>query len=561
MWDGMTPVEEVVRALDDLVRAGKVLYVGASDTPAWAVARAVTLAELRGWAAFCGLQLPWSLADRSVERELLPLAAALDLAVTPWGVLESGELTGKYLGPRRPAHPLPPRAGQPTGQRAGRRGHGRGRRARPPARPRWPSAGSASRSPAGRPGDPDRRRPQRRPAGRQPRLPRRSSSAPTSSTAWRPPRRSSAASRARSWRATTSAGWSSARPSSASPPTAGPARTPAGRPRRPGGPCGAGRWGGGRGSSRSIWAHQAYSQSTWASRSVGTSAAGTRHQRALRTCSMGRARQTSPTVTTCSRPVWATKITSAVGAASIAARAPPGLGGSRCSMALALAASSARRRSSSSRMARSRRRGVKLPPSGKITRAPVGPRPAASRSISRMTRLPGSPPGRDEGVGQAVDDHVEAGVELEGGLHHDPGLAPVAAEQVVDEQERVAGAGVAAEHDHRPGQAGAWPPRGSAPAPRSRCAAGRCGSRPGTRSPATSASARSGAPGRPRSSAGRRSRWPPRGPGRRTGPPTPWPARPARTRAAAGPASGRAAAARRPRPGSAARAAAPAGRS
>jgi aryl-alcohol dehydrogenase-like predicted oxidoreductase len=113
MWDGMTPVEEVVRALDDLVRAGKVLYVGASDTPAWAVARAVTMAELRGWAAFCGLQVPWSLADRSVENELLPLAAALDLAVTPWGVLESGELTGKYLAPdgrpsrSRPEHVSP----------------------------------------------------------------------------------------------------------------------------------------------------------------------------------------------------------------------------------------------------------------------------------------------------------------------------------------------------------------------------------------------------------------------------------------------------------------------
>jgi aryl-alcohol dehydrogenase-like predicted oxidoreductase len=99
MWDGMTPVEEVVRSLDDLVRAGKVLYVGVSDTPAWAVARAVTMAELRGWTAFCGLQVPWSLADRGVEREHLPLAAALDLAVTPWGVLESGELTGKYLSP------------------------------------------------------------------------------------------------------------------------------------------------------------------------------------------------------------------------------------------------------------------------------------------------------------------------------------------------------------------------------------------------------------------------------------------------------------------------------
>lgn len=121
MWDGMTPVSEVVRALDDLVRAGKVLYVGASDTPAWVVARAVTLAELRGWAAFCGLQLPWSLADRSVERELLPLAAALDLAVTPWGVLESGELTGKYLAPdgqptrSRPEH-VSPRVNQLAGE-------------------------------------------------------------------------------------------------------------------------------------------------------------------------------------------------------------------------------------------------------------------------------------------------------------------------------------------------------------------------------------------------------------------------------------------------------------
>ncbi|HSK36354.1 MAG TPA: aldo/keto reductase [Actinomycetota bacterium] len=122
MWDGMTPVEEVVRALDDLVRAGKVLYVGASDTPAWAVARAVTMAELRGWAAFCGLQVPWSLADRSVENELLPLAAALDLAVTPWGVLESGELTGKYLTEAQPGGgtALEPAAGQgrPTRSRA-----------------------------------------------------------------------------------------------------------------------------------------------------------------------------------------------------------------------------------------------------------------------------------------------------------------------------------------------------------------------------------------------------------------------------------------------------------
>jgi aryl-alcohol dehydrogenase-like predicted oxidoreductase len=96
-------VEEVVRALDDAVSAGKVLYVGVSDTPAWVVARAVTMAELRGWAPFTGLQVPWSLADRAVEREHLPLAAALDLAVTPWGLLEGGELTGKYLTTAQPA--------------------------------------------------------------------------------------------------------------------------------------------------------------------------------------------------------------------------------------------------------------------------------------------------------------------------------------------------------------------------------------------------------------------------------------------------------------------------
>jgi aryl-alcohol dehydrogenase-like predicted oxidoreductase len=105
MWDGLTPVEEVVRALDDLVTAGKVLYVGASDTPAWVAAKAVTLADLRGWSRFVGLQLPYSIADRDAERELLPMAAALDLTVTTWGILEGGALTGKYLAddgePRR----------------------------------------------------------------------------------------------------------------------------------------------------------------------------------------------------------------------------------------------------------------------------------------------------------------------------------------------------------------------------------------------------------------------------------------------------------------------------
>jgi aryl-alcohol dehydrogenase-like predicted oxidoreductase len=97
MWDGMTPVEEVVRALDHLVSSGKVLHVGISDTPAWVVARAVTLAELRGWSPFVALQAPYSLADRDVERELLPMASALGMTFTPWGMLEGGALTGKYL--------------------------------------------------------------------------------------------------------------------------------------------------------------------------------------------------------------------------------------------------------------------------------------------------------------------------------------------------------------------------------------------------------------------------------------------------------------------------------
>jgi aryl-alcohol dehydrogenase-like predicted oxidoreductase len=85
-----------MRGLDDLVRQGKVLYVGISDTPAWEVARANTLAELRGWSPFVGLQIRYSLLDRAAERELLPMARALDLGVTPWDTLGSGVLTGKY---------------------------------------------------------------------------------------------------------------------------------------------------------------------------------------------------------------------------------------------------------------------------------------------------------------------------------------------------------------------------------------------------------------------------------------------------------------------------------
>jgi aryl-alcohol dehydrogenase-like predicted oxidoreductase len=95
--DALTPVEEVMRALDDQVRAGKVLYVGVSDWPAWEIARATTLADLRGWSPFVGLQIEYSLLERTVERELLPMGRGLDLGVTAWSPLAAGRLTGKYL--------------------------------------------------------------------------------------------------------------------------------------------------------------------------------------------------------------------------------------------------------------------------------------------------------------------------------------------------------------------------------------------------------------------------------------------------------------------------------
>ena len=99
MWDGMTPVEEVMRALDDLVRAGKVLYVGISDTPAWVVSQANTLADLRGWSRFVAYQGEYSLASRAPERDILPMAQAMEMTYLPWGILEGGEITGKYNAP------------------------------------------------------------------------------------------------------------------------------------------------------------------------------------------------------------------------------------------------------------------------------------------------------------------------------------------------------------------------------------------------------------------------------------------------------------------------------
>ena len=98
IWDQITPVEEVMRALDDLVRQGKILYTGISDAPAWWVAQANTLAQLRSWTPFVGLQIEYSLIERSVERELVPMAKALNIGFTAWSPLAGGVLTGKYHG-------------------------------------------------------------------------------------------------------------------------------------------------------------------------------------------------------------------------------------------------------------------------------------------------------------------------------------------------------------------------------------------------------------------------------------------------------------------------------
>jgi aryl-alcohol dehydrogenase-like predicted oxidoreductase len=94
--DGVTPVDEIVRGFDDLVRAGKILYAGLSDFPAWRVARAATIAELRGLAPIAGLQVEHSLVERTTEQDLLPMAQALGIGVVAWSPLGGGLLTGKY---------------------------------------------------------------------------------------------------------------------------------------------------------------------------------------------------------------------------------------------------------------------------------------------------------------------------------------------------------------------------------------------------------------------------------------------------------------------------------
>lgn len=95
-WDWFTPLEEMMRALDDLVRAGKVLYLGISNAPAWVVARCNSLAQHNGWTPFVALQLEYNLLERAIEQELLPMAGHFGLGVAAWSPLASGILSGKY---------------------------------------------------------------------------------------------------------------------------------------------------------------------------------------------------------------------------------------------------------------------------------------------------------------------------------------------------------------------------------------------------------------------------------------------------------------------------------
>lgn len=112
VWDPLTPVEETMRALDDVVRSGKVLYIGISDTPAWVISQANTLADWHGWTPFTGLQVPYSLTQRHIERELLPMAEHLGLSVAAWAPLANGLLSGKFTRPGEPGQTRIKQTGQ-----------------------------------------------------------------------------------------------------------------------------------------------------------------------------------------------------------------------------------------------------------------------------------------------------------------------------------------------------------------------------------------------------------------------------------------------------------------
>jgi len=95
-WEFRTPIEEVLRTLDDLVTSGKVLYLGISDVPAWKVSEANTIAKFKGWIEFISLQVQYNLAERTVERDLVPMAMEFGIGILPWAPLFGGVLTGKY---------------------------------------------------------------------------------------------------------------------------------------------------------------------------------------------------------------------------------------------------------------------------------------------------------------------------------------------------------------------------------------------------------------------------------------------------------------------------------
>ena len=107
MWEFRTPIAEVMRALDDLVRAGKVLYIAVSDTPAWKIAQANTIADFRGWTPFIALQAEYNLIERTAERDLIPMAQELNISVLPWSPLAGGMLSGKYSKERQNLAELP----------------------------------------------------------------------------------------------------------------------------------------------------------------------------------------------------------------------------------------------------------------------------------------------------------------------------------------------------------------------------------------------------------------------------------------------------------------------
>jgi aryl-alcohol dehydrogenase-like predicted oxidoreductase len=112
MWDFRTPVEEILRAFDDLVRSGKILYAGISDSPAWQISRLQAVADLRGWSPLVALQIPYNLTQRTVEREFMPMAHEMGIAVLPWSPLAGGVLSGKYSRGDLTKEDAPPKRGE-----------------------------------------------------------------------------------------------------------------------------------------------------------------------------------------------------------------------------------------------------------------------------------------------------------------------------------------------------------------------------------------------------------------------------------------------------------------